>query len=244
MTHSEPSLPIQRLVADLDGAARRRQQHTRTQGRRLKLSLAVVGAVASSTAVAAATGSLDIFETNASYKISEHANTPPGRICLNLQLADPQRRGLVGCGQTPTVTQPFGVLVVDREPGGRSIVFGLVAEKIVTVRMAGQDVDTQPRGGLPGRFFSFKVAEQPTVYAEGLNSAGVVVATIGSTSSSTGAIKSFEQARAQGHPSGFAPSAAEAPFTYNGRTISGEEAQKQNLICTEDDTPTIKCTSR
>lgn len=246
MTHSEPSLPIQRLVADIDAAARRAEHQVRARSWRIKAPLAVLGALATSTAVATATGSLGIFETTSSYKITEHAatDTPTGRICLDLQLADPNRRGMFGCGEAPSAAQPFGILTVVAEAGAESIAFGLVAQNIVTVRIAGRDVDTGPRPGLPGRFFSFKVLDRPSVYAEGLSNTGAVVATIGSRIPSTARVDNNEQARAQGDLLGFAPGAAEAPFTFDGRTISPEQAQERNLICTEDDTPTITCTAR
>lgn len=243
MTDCEPSLPIQRLVADIDVAVQRRRQRSTTRAWRVKLCLAVIGAVGTSAAVAAATGSLVLFEATSAYKVTEHADTPTGRVCLDLRLADPNRRGLVGCGRAPTAKQPFGMLVVDREPGDENIVFGLVKDDIASVRIAGRDVVTRRRAGLPGRFFSSKVSDSPTVYAEGLDSAGAVVAAIGSRTRSNTMIHSAEQARAQGDFSGFAPGAAEAPFTHNGSAISTEQVQKQHLVCTEDDTPTIPCST-
>lgn len=243
MTHSQPSPPIQRLVADLDAAARRRLPAVTSRARRLKLAVAVAVAILTSTAVAAATGSLRVFEATPDYKITESVDAPAGRICLNLRLSDPNRRGLGGCGEAPTAEQPFGMLIVDRESSDQSIVFGLVIESIRTVRMAGREIETQEREGVPGRFFSSKIADRPSVYAEGLDRSGAVITTIGSKTPSHAPITSLEQARTQGSFVGFAPGAADAPFTHNGATISAEQAQQAQFICTEDRTPTIRCTN-
>jgi hypothetical protein len=242
MTPSHPSPFIQRLVADLDAPIRRQEQRAATRRRRVRRTLtAVAGAALATTAGAGATGSLGVFESTSSYDITEHRGTPNGRICLDLRVAAANRRSLYGCGQAPTAATPFGMLVVDREADAERIVYGLVTDQIVTVRMGGRDAVTEARPGLPGRFFSFKVPDEGTVYAEGIGASGDVVATIGSKVRARTPPQSAAQARAQGDLAGFAPAAGPAPFVHAGRVISGEEAQSQHLICSEDESPTIRC---
>ncbi len=240
---SEPSVsaPIERLVGELQHAMRRDAARQRRRGQRLnKALIAALSVVGVTTGVAGATGALGIFQSTPSYEIGEHQGAPDGRLCLDLR--HPGRRPVYGCGQAPTDSQPFGLLVVAVQPDHVRVVFGVVAEHIRAVRIGGRDVPTETRSGLTGRFFSLEVPDRGPVYAEGFDGSGDLVAHVGSKVRSGTTPSSLAQARAQGDVAGFAPAVSgDGTFVYRGQEISPDRAATLGLNCTEDDTTTVRC---
>jgi hypothetical protein len=239
MTEATTSAPIERLVADLR-AAIIRQDRVHARRRRYRRWAAVVGIGIAGVGTAAAAGGLDVLKHTSRYDIAVRTAPAGGQFCLELR--HPGVRPVYGCGHVPTQDDPFGVLVVAPQLDGAWIVYGMVADDVEAVRVAGLRVATEDRPGLDGRFFSAEVPAQRRDFVEAQASGGRIVGHAGARSAPAAAPRSAEEARAQGDPAGFAPAADPGvEFRFHGAPISPERAAAQGLSCTEDATATLEC---
>lgn len=137
----------------------------------------------------------------------------PSRGSVCLQLKYDERGTSYGCGDRPTATKPFGVLIADSlEEGSRErVIYGLVASDIARVSVIGEEpvnAASEVKQGLPGRFFAVLVPHLGRIEVVGYDAAGNELARIGSLAEPSHPPRSHDEAVAQGDPAGFAPTAA------------------------------------
>ena len=160
-------------------------------------------------------------------------------VCLQLRYNG--RGPSYGCGEAPTAAQPFGLVVADRlEEGSRErVIYGLAGGDIARVAALGKggehtDAATEPKDGLPGRFFAVVVPHLGRIELVGYDSAGKEVARIGSLARPAHPPHSKAEAVAQGDPAGFAPTIPiSSHFVFEGHDISEAEATRRGLACLE-----------
>ena len=224
-------------------AARRRA--TPRLGRRRWALAVAVGALVLAAAAAAATGVLHIASgTTAHGSFSVERATLPGEahtgsICLQLRYDG--RGPSYGCGEPPTAARPFGLVVADPlEEGSRErVIYGLVGGDVARVAALGEggesvDATTEPKAGLPGRFFAVVVPHLGRIELVGYDAAGKEVARIGSLARPAHPPHSKAEAVAQGDPAGFAPTVpTSSRFLFQGHDISEAEVTRLGLACLE-----------
>lgn len=139
----------------------------------------------------------------------------PSRGSVCLQLRYEELKPSYGCGEPPTETRPFGLVVADSlEEGSRErVLYGLVSSDIALVRVLGSggrhtDVTTEAKEGLPGRFFVVPVPHLGRIALVGYDASGQRRAAIGTLANPTHPPRSHAEAVAQGDPAGFAPTAS------------------------------------
>jgi len=139
-----------------------------------------------------------------------------GSICMQLRYGD--RGPSYGCGDPPSASRPFGLVVADsleagpREPDER-VIYGLVSSEIARVRVlegAGRHTDTltEVKEGLPGRFFAVAVPYIERIALVGYDVSGRQRGSIGTLAEPSHPPRSHAEAVAQGDPAGFAPTAS------------------------------------
>jgi hypothetical protein len=164
----------------------------------------------------------------------QHAD-PAHPICLQLQFKN--SRPAFGCGSSPSVAEPFGVVIADGSP--ERVIYGLVTEEIATVSSIGDDgaeltAATQLRANLPGRYFSLIVPADSQIELIGRDPSGAEVARIGSQEPPATPPLSREEAVAVGDPAGFAPTVVPVRrIIYRGEPIDPSEVQRRALACVE-----------
>lgn len=234
------------LEHELVRAARRRRR--RPWLRRRTVVLALFSAIVLAGGATAATGLLDreihrgMSFTQGPYTIEREDRS--GSLCLNLRYTG--HLPTYGCGDTPTVEEPFGLLIADssaRDPDDQSperLFYGIVHGDIARVSVLRKDgrqyrARTLERPGLPGRFFTLTTPRGGRIEVVGYDLAGHEVGRIGRLIGPRTPIRSQDDARAQGDPSGFAPT-ADMPddFSYRGGTIPRDEAARRGLACVQN----------
>lgn len=230
-------------------AARRGAEPRRRARRRWFLATAAAALVLAAGA-AAATGLLPIAEGETAHgtytvepvSISDLAGIEPsaGGVCLQLRLED--RGPSYGCGDAPTASQPFGLLVADplAEGSAERVVYGLVSDEIARISVLGDggqhtESATEPQAGLPGRFFAVVAPHLGRIEVVGYDEAGRERARIGSRARPNHPPRSRAEARAQGDPAGFAPTVpTPSTYLYRGETITEAEARRMQLACLQE----------
>jgi hypothetical protein len=214
-------------------------------GRRRWVFAVAVGALVLAAAAAAATGVIRIASgTTAGGTFSVERATLPGEahagsICLQLRYNG--RGPSYGCGEAPTAAKPFGLVIADQlEEGSRErVIYGLVGGEVARVSALGEggertDAATEPKEGLPGRFFAVVVPHLGRIELVGYDSAGKQVALIGSLAEPAHPPHSKAEAVAQGDPAGFAPTVPNSShFVFQGHGISEAEVTRRDLACLE-----------
>lgn len=243
-------LPAQRpILPELEQLlvrAARRQAAPRFGRRRWALAAAAATLMLAAGA-AAATGVLHVADgqtSNGTFSVESRpvpANVPgePPRGSVCLQLRYDEGGPSYGCGDRPTATSPFGLVVADSlaEGSRERVVYGLVSSDIARVSVLGEDgehtdASTEAKEGLPGRFFVVVVPHLGRIEIVGYDSAGTERARIGSLSRPAHSPLSHAEAVAQGDPAGFAPAVAPpSSYTYKGKTITEAEANRLELAC-------------
>jgi hypothetical protein len=244
------------LERELRAAAARRVKRRRHRARRTGLAVALVGAVAATTAAANGWLTLERGTTSrGDYEIRTAAPEPReadepdvaalrgdhGQVCLELRFQG--LRPSYGCGERPTERQAIGVVVVDQnaEPGQR-LVYGLASPAAAEIRIGATPVTPSEREGVPGRFFSALVPARGPIYIAALNDAGQPIDEIGSQTRQAGKPHSLDEAQAMGDPAGFAPTVRPASaVVYRGREITDDAARAQGLVCVDDATLILHC---
>jgi hypothetical protein len=204
--------------------AARRQAAPRLGRRRWILATAAAALVLAGGA-AATTGVLHVADGDTSKGTFSIESRPvpatgPGELSRGsvcLQLRYDERGASFGCGDRPTAKKPFGLLVADsvaESPGDDSrerVIYGLVASDIERVSVLGEEpiaTHTEPKEGLPGRFFVVLVPRLGRIELVGYDAAGHERARIGSLAQPAHPPLSHAEAVAQGDPAGFAPTFA------------------------------------
>jgi|GEM_PF-2337500 len=229
--------------------AARRRVAPRRRGRRRWFLVAVAAALVLAAGAAAATGLLPITSGHTAHGTYTVQRRPvpavgpgepsPGRVCL--QLIYDGGEPSYGCGEAPTASRPFGLLVADplAEGSRERVVYGLVADDVVRVAVLGgdgkrTDGPTEPKHGLPGRFFAVVVPHRGRIEVVGYDAGGRPVARIGSNSRPDHPPRSKAEAIEQGDPAGFAPTLPPSSrLTFEGHEISEAEVGRLGLICLE-----------
>ena len=246
-----PTLP--QLEQLLVRAARRRISPRAARGRRWVLAVAAASLVLVGGA-AAATGVIHLADgttPDGSYAIETRQPTSvdaseerPGSICLQLRFN--AGRPAYGCGDAPSASNAFGLLIADSLQGsGERVIYGLVTEEIAKIAVLHPGGDrtvalTEPKLGVPGRFFSVAAPNDGQIALVGYDSAGIEVARAGSLAQQTEAPPhSRQEAIEQGDPAGFAPTAPPSTsLTYQGRPITPAEIKRLELACLESGSET------
>lgn len=243
-----PQPPVLPELEQLLVRAARRQVAPRL-GRRRWVLAAAAAALVLAAGAAAATGVFHVATgqtSKGSFSVESRpvpasgpGEPPRGSVCLQLRYdgGDPS----YGCGDRPTATKPFGLLVADSlEEGSRErVVYGLVSSDIAGVSVLGEggrrtDAGTAAKEGLPGRFFAVVVPHLGRIEVVGYDSAGEERARIGSLASPAHPPLSHAEAVAQGDPAGFAPTAVPpSTYTYEGKSTTEAEATRKELACLE-----------
>jgi hypothetical protein len=204
--------------------AARRQTAPRFGRRRWILATAAL-ALALAGGAAAATGVLHIAGGDTSKGAFSIESRPvpatdpgePSRGSVCLQLSYDERDASFGCGDKPTAARPFGLLVADSvadSPADQSrerVIYGLVRSDIERISVLGKrpiSTVTEPKEGLPGRFFVVLVPRLGRIEVVGYDAAGHERARIGSLARPSHPPLSHAEAMAQGDPAGFAPTFA------------------------------------
>jgi hypothetical protein len=160
-------------------------------------------------------------------------------VCLQLRLEG--RGPSYGCGEKPTVAKPFGLLVADslKAGSGERVIYGLVLGDIARVSVLGDgekhtDAMTEPKAGLPGRFFAVVVPDLGRIEVVGYDGAGQERARIGSRARPAHPPRSKAEAIVQGDPAGFAPTVpTPTSYIYKGKSITEAEATRMQLTCVQ-----------
>jgi hypothetical protein len=252
---TEPRLPEPAVLPGLEQLlvrAARRGAAPRRRIRRRWFLIAAAAALVLAAGAAAATGLLPIAEgdtdrgtyTVEPVSISGLAGIDPsaGQVCLQLRLED--RGPSYGCGDAPTSSQPFGLLVADplAEGSDERVIYGLVKDEIARVSVLGEEGErtesaTDPQAGLPGRFFAVVVPHLGRIEIVGYDENGRERARIGSRARPSHPPRSLAEAQAQGDPAGFAPTVpTPSTYLYRGKTITEAEAMRMQLACLQERT--------
>lgn len=253
--HIDPRRPERAVLPALEQllvrAARREGEPRRRARQRWFLAAAAAGLVLAAGA-AAATGLLPIAEgetAHGTYTVERLSTTDPAgvepssrKVCLQLRLED--RGPSYGCGDAPTVSRPFGLLVADplEEGSGERVVYGLVSDEIAGIGVLGDGGEqtkaaTEPRVGLPGRFFAVVVRYRGRIEVVGYDETGRERARIGSRARPDHSPRSKAEAMAQGDPAGFAPTVTTpSTYLYRGENITEAEAMRLQLACLQERT--------
>ncbi len=244
---SEP--PVLPALEQLLVRAARRRAEPRRRARRRWFLVAIAAALVLAAGAAAATGLLPIttgHTAHGTYTVERRpvpATAPgepsPGTVCLQLEYDG--RGPTYGCGDAPTGSKPFGLLVADSlaEGSRERVVYGLVADDIIRIAVLGKgaeptDAPTEDESGLPGRFFAVAVPHRGQIEVVGYDGEGRQVARIGSLAGPARAPHSKAEAIEQGDPAGFAPTLPPpSSFTFEGHEISEAEVGRLELICLE-----------
>lgn len=231
---------LPQLEHELLRAARRRAAARRLRGRPLAVVLVTTALAAGGATAATQLLKVDEGATARGPYVIERLPDRDGQVCL--QYRDAGRRPAYGCGPGPSARQPIGLVVADpRAAPGKRIIYGLVAESVARVSVLGhgsEHVDVTPRtqDGLPSKYFLASVAKTPRIELVAYDSKGQQIARVGSRKPRSDLPRSKDEAVAQGHPIGFAPTAAPVShFTYRGQPIDPDEAARRQLACTEDE---------
>lgn len=251
LSEESPALP--QLEQLLVRAARRRATPRFAWGRRrwgmavAAASLVLVGGAAAATGVihiADGTTPQGSYSIETREPISVDASEgQQGSICLQLRFNG--GKPAYGCGDSPTASNPFGLVIADSiGNSGERVIYGLVTDQIATIAILHPGGDrtvapTEAKAGVPGRFFSIAVPSDSQIALLGYDSAGAEVARVGNLASPTEAAHSRQEALEQGDPAGFAPTApASSSLTYKGRSITPDEVEKLQLACLESGSET------
>lgn len=154
-------------------------------------------------------------------------------ICLRVVWA--KARPAVRCDLGAGPSRPFGPVMRTVSPkGDAQLLVGLVRGDVEQVRslIDGRVVKTDRRAGVPGRVFSIS-GRFRRVSVEALSAAGASVGRIGDQSLGRQPAN-HEEARAQGDPAAFAPTASAPPLHLHGRLITDREATSRHLHCSSD----------
>jgi hypothetical protein len=213
---------------------------------------AAAAALVLAAGAAAATGLLPIAEGETAtgtyavepVSIADLAGIAPsaGEVCLQLRLEG--RGPSYGCGDAPTSSQPFGLVVADplAEGSDERVVYGLVSDEIARISVLGErgertESATDPQAGLPGRFFAVVVPFLGRIEIVGYDETGRERARIGGRARPSHSPRSRAEARAQGDPAGFAPTVpTPSTYLYRGKTITEAEAMRLQLACLQERT--------
>jgi hypothetical protein len=158
-----------------------------------------------------------------------------------LQLIFSGRGSAYGCGDRPTDSKPFGLVIADPlDNAGERVVYGLVAGAISRVTVlggGGSEVEaaTREQDALPGRFFSVVAPDGGRIELVGYDTNGKEVARIGSLAPRSDPPLSKAEAMKQGDPAGFAPGvAAPEAYVYKGEQIDPGVALRLELVCLQE----------
>jgi hypothetical protein len=224
----------------------------RPRVRRRWFLAAVAAALVLAAGAAAATGLLPITEgetdrgiyTVEPVSISDLAgiDSSAGEVCLQLRLEGRGRS--YGCGDAPTSSQPFGLVVADPlgEGSHERVVYGLVSDQIARISVLGErgertESAANPQAGLPGRFFAVVVPHLGRIEIVGYDETGRERARIGRRARPNHPPRSRSEAQAQGDPAGFAPTVpTPSTYLYRGKTITEAEAMRMQLACLQERT--------
>jgi hypothetical protein len=246
LVEESPALP--QLEQLLVRAARRRATPRLARVRRRWVMAVAAASLILVGGAAAATGVVHIADgttPHGSYSIEtrevisvDAREGRQGSICLQLRFD--AGRPAYGCGDRPTTTHPFGLVIADSlEGSGERVIYGLVSDEIAKIAVlhpgsGSTAAPTEAKAGLPGRFFSIAVPSDSQIALVGYDSAGTEIARVGNLSLPAEAAQSRQQAIEQGDPAGFAPTAPpSSSLTYKGRSITPAEEERMHLSCLE-----------
>lgn len=251
----DPRPPEPAVLPALERLLVRGARHGVEPRRRVRRRWFLAAAAAALTLAAgagAATGLLPIAEgetEHGTYTVERRSTSDPagsepsaGKVCLQLRFEG--RGPSYGCGDAPTVSQPFGLLVADplEEGSGERVVYGLVSDEIASISVLGNRGEqtkavTEPQAGLPGRFFAVVTPHLGRIEVVGYDEAGRERARIGSRARPDHSPGSKAEAMAQGDPAGFAPTVpTPSTYLYRGENITEAEAMRLQLACLEERT--------
>lgn len=246
LVEESPALP--QLEQLLVRAARRRATPRFARMRRRWVMAVAAASLVLVGGAAAATGVVHIADgttPHGSYSIEtrepisvDASEGRQGSICLQLRFNN--GRPAYGCGDAPTASNSFGLLIADSlEDSGERVIYGLVSSEIakVAVLHTGGDrtvASTEAKTGMPGRFFSIAAPSDSQIALVGYDSAGTEVARVGSLAQPVEAAQSRQEAIDQGDPAGFAPTAPpSSSLTYKGHSITPAGVARLHLSCLE-----------
>jgi hypothetical protein len=130
-----------------------------------------------------------------------------GVLCLIA--SPPSGRQLQRCDPGPAPDRPFGPVMRIVDDKGRRLLYGLVANGVDRVRVAGVATPVVPARSAYGRLF-FTPLNTSYVDLAALDEGGVTLGTLGGRPG-TGEPLSYDEARATGNPAAFAPTAVKRP---------------------------------